>query len=417
MTGADEDKMPPSKIDFADEAVRPDPVLFDETQAGEPVFARHVLTSPLHISVARASRTNLWEEWNGVTTPQILSAFEDEYRALHTHAGLSDVSPLAKYRISGRDAGAYLAHLLTDDVTMLAVHRHMQVVFCEEQGFVVGDGTLFRLDEVEYRLVAQRPHLSWLLDSAPGFRVKVEDVSASLAAIRLAGPLARPLLAAAGFGGIEELKENACVWCRPGGMPVYVTRGPLPAAYDLWIDREDAGVLWSRLMQKGEPYGVTPVGRQACDLLRLEAGLPLEGHDYAGAFYAPGKEERLTPYDLGWGDRVDLVHGVFNGRAALRRIAGTPARWTLLHLEFEGSRDAVYRRLTTEKAFAGWITSAAYSPLRGRHVALARVLTAHASSPHLQVAAEPRSGFETGFLPVRKATDLLRSSVQASESR
>jgi len=411
MTSTDDNKPTPPRLDFADESVKPDPALFEETQADEPVFARHVLTSPLHISVARASKTNLWEDWNGITTPQILSTFEDEYRALHTHVGLSDVSPSVKYRITGRDAGAYLAHLLTDDVTMLAVNRHMQVVFCEERGFVVGDGVLFRLDEMEYRLVVQRPHLSWLLDSALGFRVKVEDVSASVAAICLAGPLAGLLLAAAGFDGVEDLKENASLWCQPGGMPVYVSRGPLPAAYDLWIDREDAGLLWSRLMQKGEPYGVTPVGRMALDLLRVEAGLLLEGRDYPGAFYAAGKGEELTPYDLGWGSKVDLAHGVFNGRAALRRIAGTPPRWTILRLEFKGLRDAIYHRLTTEKTFVGSITSAGFSPLRGRHVALARVLTAHANPLNLQVAGEVGSSPEPVLVPVREATDFLPTTV------
>lgn len=409
MSSAEDKEIP--VLDFAEEAVKLDPILFEETSLTEPVFARHVLTSPLHVSVARASKTNLWEEWNGVTTSSVLFSTEQEYAALHGFAGMSDISPVAKYRISGRDVTAYLSRLLTDDVSTLSIHRNTHVVFCEERGHVVGDGELFRLDEVEYRLVTHRQHLSWLLDNVLGLRVKVEDVSASIAAIRIAGARARAVLTEAGFENIEALKQSASLWGRPAGVPVYITRGILPGAYDLWIDREDAAYIWSRLMLKGEALGLAPVGRQAMELLRVDAGLSQEGSDYLGAFFATRAEDMVSPYDLGWGNRVDLAHGIFNGRAALRRIAGTPPRWIIRPVEFEAS-SAVSRRVMAGDKYAGLLTSMAYSPLRGKYVAMARVLPAYQDVSPLSVSSE-----DGARVLLSSATDLLRSSVQSPESR
>lgn len=409
MSSAGDKEIP--VLDFAEEGVKLDPILFEETSLTEPVFARHVLTSPLHVSVARASKTNLWEEWNGITTPSMLFSLEQEYAALHGFAGMSDISPVAKYRISGRDVSAYLSRLLTDDVSTLSVHRNTHVVFCEERGHVVGDGELFRLDEAEYRLVTHRQHLSWLLDNALGLRVKIEDVSASIAAIRIAGPRARAVLTEAGFENIDALKQSASLWGRPAGVPAYVTRGILPGAYDLWIDREDAAYIWSRLLLKGEVLGLTPVGHQAMELLRLDAGLLQEGYDYLGAFSAASVGDMVTPYDLGWESRVDLAHGVFNGRAALRRIAGTPPRWRIHHVEFAAS-SAVLRRVMAGDKYAGSLTSVAYSPLRGKYVALARLLPASTDATRLSVSSEDGARVFLG-----PATELVRSSVQSPESR
>ncbi len=408
--------MPPTapRMDFADEAVTPDPALFEEVQ-NEPAFSRHVLTSPLHLSVARASRSNLWEPWNGITAAQVLSSIDDECLALHTRATIADISPLAKYRIAGRDAKAYLARLLTDNVSSQQVGDVRQVLLCEEAGLLVGDGDLFRLDEMEYRLITERSHLAWLTDNQAGFRVKVEDASASLAALRVAGPLSARLLEAAGFETVETLQENSARWCRPNGSPAYVSRSDrLQGHYNIWVDRDDAGPLWTHLMRTGEPLGLTPIGRCVSELARVEAGALREGHDYMGALYAAEPRLASTPFDLGWEDRVDLAHGVFNGRAALRRMAGTPTLWTYLHVQFEAERGLAFKTLNIGSDNVGILTSCVFSLLLNSYVGIARVLTSAAKSNRLHALAEGRAT-ERSTVPVSivgsPATGFNRSSV------
>ena len=190
----------PPRVDLAalDDASRADPALFDGRRA-QPPFMQQVLTTPLHFYVASESLTNLWCNWNGYTVAEKLTSLDDEYAALRHSAALTDISPLVKYRISGPDAFAWLRRLVTGNLASLAVDEITQVVFCEDRGSVVGDGLLFRLGDSDFRLVTEGHHLAWLIDSTIGHRVHIEDVSATLAAMSLQGPLSCAVLSDAGL--------------------------------------------------------------------------------------------------------------------------------------------------------------------------------------------------------------------------
>ena len=248
----------PGRVDLAalDETVEIDPALFDPV-GDEPVFARRVLTTPFHLNVARESATNLWTHWNGYTVADVLGDPDEEYTALRDAAALIDISPLVKYRISGRDAMRYLARFAAGCVRELAVGGVARIVFCEDRGFVVGDGFLFRLGAEEFRIVTEEAHLAWLMDSALGFSVRIEDVSTTLAALSLEGPSSQVILAEAGFAGIDALEPMSARWFDFAGMPVYVSRAGLSGGngYELWIDPEDAPSLWIRLQRKGMDAG------------------------------------------------------------------------------------------------------------------------------------------------------------------
>lgn len=204
LGGHEAGDLPRPDIDPLDERAAVDPALFEQPAAAAP-FARAVLTTPLHLVVAAESHVNRWTAWNGCTVAAVLTDLDDEYRALRGMAALTDISPLVKYRIAGRDAGAFLDRLVTGKVAPLAVDRAMHVLFCEENGLLLGDGLLFRLAADEYRLVTEETHLAWLMDSAIGLRVRIEDVGDTLAAMSLQGPLAAACLSGAGLAGIEDL--------------------------------------------------------------------------------------------------------------------------------------------------------------------------------------------------------------------
>ena len=149
---------PVPRLDLAalDEISRADPALFEDRRA-DPPFARQVMTTPLHFYVASESLTNLWRNWNGYTVADQLTSL---------------------------DALAWLRRLVTGNLVSLSVDEVTPVVFCEDRGLVVGDGLLFRLGASEFRLVTEERHLAWFMDSAIGHNVRIEDVSATLAACR-----------------------------------------------------------------------------------------------------------------------------------------------------------------------------------------------------------------------------------------
>lgn len=353
----------------------PDPAWFEQPD-GEPPFARYVLTTPLHLVAASESRTNAWTDWAGYTVASVYTNVEQEYDALRTRAGLSDISPLVKYRISGKEAVAYLDRLTTRSCAAMKADSALRSVICAGDGNIVTEGLLFRLGETEFRFVGRSPHLDWLLEAAEGFEVHVEDVSGTIAALSLAGPLAADVLVAAGFADAPGLEPGRALWAEPGRMPVYVSRTGMLGGleFELWIDPEDAPILWRRLLDAGTPFGLAPVGMDVRDIARLENGVALEGIDYTGAFDALEADAMCSPYDLGLGDRVDLERPCFNGQQALARIERKGACHLLAGLEIDAAPDAGLSDVFTGgERKVGRITSSAWSPALQRHVALAIV--------------------------------------------
>lgn len=391
------------QVDLDNEQTPVDPALFEE-QPAEPPFARTVHTTPLHLLISAESRTNRWTEWNGYTVPDVLTDLGDEYRALRGAAVLADHSPLVKTRISGRDATDYLQRLVTRDISSLAVHAAIPVIFCEGAGLVLGDGILFRLGDEEYRLVTEETHLAWMTESALGFRVRIEDVSATLATLSLQGPLSAACLRDAGVRDVETLAPFASCWADIGGMPVYVSRtgacGDL--GYELWADAEDAPHLWRRLMGKGLSHGLRPAGFALRELARLEAGLPRAGRDYLSAFAAVLSSDAATPFELWPAPAISMDKPVLNGGRALRRLIGERPRRRLVALVAEGLEPVTLSTVLSGTRPAGTATTAGFSPALGANIALALVEASALDGP-LSVTGRLREGLSTRelVLPAR----------------
>ena len=119
---------------------------------------------------------------------------EHEYNAIRNAAALIDVSPLFKYIVTGRDATKLVDRLITRDATKLAVGQVVYTPWCDEQGKVIDDGTVSRLDEQRYRWTAADPSLRWFMQNAAGLDVSIEDVSETVAALAVQGPTSGALL-------------------------------------------------------------------------------------------------------------------------------------------------------------------------------------------------------------------------------
>lgn len=287
--------------------------------------------SPFHPRTAPLNRKMQWREWSGYfASSAYADAHDIEYNAVREAAALIDVSPLYKYLVSGPDATRLVDRVITRDATKVAVGRVVYTPWCDENGKVVDDGTIHRLDEQLWRWTAADPQLRWLRQNSAGLDVTITDESESTAALALQGPLSRDVLEAAtgeSFADLGYFRRRAS---RIGEIAIDVSRtgytGDL--GYELWIPAGAAVAAWDALMAVGGAYGLRPAGMLALDVVRLEAGLILLEVDYTSARHAMNPDQNYSPFEIGLGRLVDFGKGDFVGRLALERerAAGGPAR-------------------------------------------------------------------------------------------
>jgi aminomethyltransferase len=288
--------------------------------------------TPFHPRTSSLNRKMQWREWSGYFASSVYADAHDiEYNAIREAAALIDVSPLYKYVVSGPDALRLVDRVVTRDATKLAVGGVIYTPWCDEDGKVVDDGTIHRLDDRRYRWTAADPQLRWLRQNSAGLDVAIDEETEATAALALQGPLSRDVLEAAtgeSFGDLRYFRRRAS---RVGKVDIDVSRtgytGDL--GYELWIPAADAVKVWDAVIAAGAPYGIRPAGMLALDVVRLEAGLILIEVDYTSARHAINSDQNYSPGEIGLGRLVNLdKDGDFVGRLALEREAraGGPAR-------------------------------------------------------------------------------------------
>ncbi len=293
--------------------------------------------SPFHTRTSALCTSLSWRDWAGFFAASSYDVHHDrEYNAIRNAAALIDVSPLFKYRVSGKGAVALVDRVVTRDATRLEVGQVAYTHWCDGEGKVIDDGTVSRLGETMFRWTAADPSLRWIRQNGLGLDVEVEDVSETTAALALQGPTSRDILkACVDKGDIGGLRYFRVGPFRIAGIPVEISRtgytGDL--GYEIWVDAARAEALWDALMRAGRPYDITPTGMLALDVARIEAGLILLDVDYVGAKKAFIPAQKSSPYEIGLGRLVRLDKGPFVGQAALRREAERGSPRQLVGLE------------------------------------------------------------------------------------
>ena len=214
--------------------------------------------SPFHPRTAPLNRKMQWREWSGYfASSAYADAHDIEYNAVREAAALFDVSPLYKYIVSGPDATRLVDRVITRDATKLKVGGVVYSPWCDENGKVVDDGTIHRLDEDRYRWTAADPQLRWLRQNSAGLDVTLTDESEATAALALQGPLSRAVLEAAtgeSFADLGYFKRRAS---SIEGIAIDVSRtgytGDL--GYELWLPTGSAVAVWDAVMAAGAAYG------------------------------------------------------------------------------------------------------------------------------------------------------------------
>ncbi len=303
----------------------------------------------------------------------------EEYLGCRERVAVMDLTALRKFEIIGPDAEALLQYCLTRDIRRLAVGQVVYSAMCHAHGGMLDDGTLLRLGPDNFRWICGEDYAGvWLREQAEklGMKVWVKSASEQIHNLAVQGPLSRELLQQMVWTPPTQPSVETLGWFRFlvgrldgfDGCPLMISRtgytGEL--GFEVWCQPEDAERVWDRIWQLGQPLGLVPLGLEALDLLRIEAGLIFAGYEFS---------DQTDPFEAGIGFSVPLKSKTdeFIGRDALLRRSAHPSH-KLVGLHLSGNEaahhgDPVYQG----RAQVGVITSACRSPLLASNIALCRV--------------------------------------------
>lgn len=379
--------------------------------------------TPFHPRTDELCKSRDWRQWSGYFSASSYDDFvQPEYAAIRHAAALIDVSPLYKYRIDGPDAAALVNRVFTYDFDKVVVGRVVYTPWCDSDGRVRQEGTVFRLDDDVFRVCAAEPAIHWLRRNAVGLDVEVADRAKEIAALSLQGPRSREVLRHCSSADVDDLKFFRMADGEIAGVPVTVSRtgytGDL--GYEIWIPADRALRVWDALMEGGKPWHILPAGMLAMDISRVEAGFVLINVDYVSSEVARIDEHEATPYELGLGWAVKLDKGPFIGRAALaaeaergprRRVVGLAIDWEpleQLYLEADLMPDLplvacrepvpVYSREDGRQI--GRATTRVWSTLLKKYIAIA-TLDVPYDEPGTEVGMEVTVSFARKRAPAR----------------
>ncbi len=325
--------------------------------------------------------TRRFTEYRGYWLPTSYQEYGtiEEYHACRERVAVMDLSPLRKFEVFGPDAEALMQWSITRDVRRLAVGQVVYSAMCYPSGGMLDDGTLFRLGADNFRWICGEEYGGdWLRKQAKEkkYRVWVKSSTDQLHNIAVQGPRSRELLreliwTPPAQPTLEELQWFRFTIGRLGdlkGVPLMISRtgytGEL--GYELWCHPDAAVEVWDALWKAGQPLGLAPLGLEALDMLRIEAGLVFAGYEFC---------DQTDPFEAGIGFCVPLrgKQDDFVGRAALEKRKAHPQR-RLVGLELEGNEAAGHGDCVHQgRAQTGVVTSAVRSPVLRRNIALCRM--------------------------------------------
>ena len=311
-------------------------------------------------------------DWEGWYWPNHFGDAAAEHRAVREDVGVWDESPLRKWDFTGPDALAAADRIFTNDMLGLEIGQVRYGPFCDENGKMVGDGTVFKFtDSSCWAITALDSDLDHFNDVVSDMDVSIQPITDDLPHVQLQGPRSRELLTGLvdedveGLGYFRFLPHQVHV----GRAPCWVSRtgysGEL--GYEIFCDPDYAEELWGLLTEAGaKPYGLAAV-----ETLRIESGLIFIGYDYF--------QHQTDPFDMSLDKVIRLDGGDFHGKAALEQTAKSPPR-RLVTLSVDGSDVPEYGAAVTKDGEpAGTLTSPCESPTLGKVIGMAVLETRFAS--------------------------------------
>jgi aminomethyltransferase len=342
--------------------------------------AEAVLTKETTFHPRTSELTKSFVEYRGYWLPHCFSNEDgiSEYWACRERAAVMDLSPLRKWEILGPDAETLVQSVITRDARKLGVGQVTYTAVCNETGGMIDDATVFRLGQDNFRFVGGDEYDGvWLREQAVarGLKVWIKPSTDQLHNLAVQGPASRDILRGLVWTPPTQTPFEDLKWFRFtvgrlrtfDGIPIVVSRtgytGEL--GYEIWCHPDDGPAVWDGVWEVGGPHGLTPLGLDALDMLRIEAGLIFAGYEF---------DDQVDPFEAGIPFVVDLkTEGDFVGRAALEERKAHPQR-VLVGLELDGNEtaghgDGVY----VGRQQVGVVTSGTRSPVLKKNIALCRM--------------------------------------------
>jgi aminomethyltransferase len=321
---------------------------------------------------AHRARGARFIEFGGWEMPVQYRGLLQEHAAVREKAGLFDVSHMGEIEIHGAGALAFCQSVATNDAGRLADGRAQYTLLCAEDGGTIDDTILYRLGAERFLFCVNAGNreacAGWLASHAEGQPgVTVTDRSEDLALVALQGPSARAVVSRLAAPALADLKRFSVLETELAGTTVLAARTGYTGedGFEFFVPVDEASALWGALLAAGEPEGLEPIGLGARDTLRMEAGLPLYGHELS---------RQISPLEAGVGWAVKESRGGFPGADVLarQRAEGPPRRLVGLRITGRGIARAEYPVFAGDRQ-VGHVTSGTRSPTLAEPIALALV--------------------------------------------
>lgn len=326
----------------------------------------------------------------GFEMPVQYSGVLEEAKHVRKSAGLFDVSHMGQFSIAGNDSLLQIQRLVTNDLTRISRGQAQYNMLCNPQGGVIDDIVVYRRSEKETFICVNASNRSADLDwirSHLTSSVQLEDQSDATALLALQGPLAETILSRhADAACVRALKYYWAVETPVFGKPCFLSRTGYTGedGFELYLKSEHAIEVWEKLIESGRKDGLVPCGLGARDILRLEMGYPLHGHELSPT---------LSPLAAGLAWVVKLKRTTpFIGQEALKKESedGSPRVLKAFRLKDRRLARQGYRIANRAQESVGEVTSGGMSPHLGMPIALAYVNKNAVSEP---LSVEVRESF------------------------
>ena len=316
-------------------------------------------------------------DFAGWEMPLLYSNITEEHHAVRQAAGLFDIAHMGRLFFSGPDACRFLDHLLTNSVESLKPGQIRYSLVTNEAGGILDDVLVYRFSEF-YLLVVNASNrlkiVDWIEQQRAGFDVNVDDQTCEKFMLALQGPASLGILDPLADADLSEIKYYYGVETKVLGVDALVSRTGYTGedGFEVVLDNSEASALWERLIADGQAAGLVPAGLGCRDTLRLEAAMPLYGHEL---------DEQTDPFTAGLNFAVKLKAADFIGKEALIAAKAREDRKVRVGFTLDGKRAAREgAELFQGDQQVGVVTSGSFSPTLDLPIGMAYVDAAYAET-------------------------------------
>jgi aminomethyltransferase len=304
----------------------------------------------------------------GFEMPLLYKGVIPEHLAVRNSVGIFDISHMGRVLIEGADAERFVNYVITNDASKLPPASAQYSVMCNEQGGIIDDFVIYRLEETKFMIVSNATNrekdYNWLVTNAKDFSVKLREISDEVAMLAVQGPIAEKTLQKISPDDLSKIERFRCAHSRLANVDVFLSRtgytgedGFEVFVWNATMAKPDNAVkLWNAILDSGKTFGIEPCGLGARDTLRLEAGMCLYGNDI---------DESTTPLEAALSFVVKFQKDNFIGKEILlkQKNEGVKRKRIGIRMIEQGIPRSSYEIYNDQGEKIGYFTSGTFSPL------------------------------------------------------